>query len=147
MSQPRFFIITNDAARAMLRFSCHTGNLPGWIAVLDSFDDWMKIPSGANCMGLWFGTAAELEGWRNAWAVRKERGDLFGITGDELGKIDAWFETNRAAPARALLYGECDDVPVEVSPSHDDALRPSQPQIDSPDRFVPAAQGRASKWT
>jgi len=146
MTQPRFYIITNDAPRAMLRFSCHAGNLPGWIAVLDSFDDWMKIPSGATCMALWFGTSAELEGWRNAWSARKERGDLVGMTGDDLGKIEAWFEVNRAAPSMALLYGADEaesqvlaaDLRAETEP-----VIPPAPMIEAPRESIK----RSGKWT
>lgn len=105
MNAPRFYVITNDLPRAALEFHCHPRNLPHWMAVLDNLDDWMKIPSGAKCMGLWYGSAADLEGWRNAWSTRKERGDLIGITPEELDKIHAWAETARKAPDLKLLYG------------------------------------------
>ena len=105
MTGPRFYFVTNDADRAAREFSCHAGNLPYWIAVLDSFDDWMKIPAGSKCMGLWYGSAAELDGWRNAWAVRKERGDLIGVEPWELDTIRGWVKEHRERDNLRLLYG------------------------------------------
>lgn len=105
MKQPRFYFVTNDLPRAALEFYCHPGNLPHWMAVVDNLDDWMKIPAGAKCMGLWYGSAGDVEGWRNAWLTRKERGDLIGVTPEELEKIHAWAETARKEPDLRLLLG------------------------------------------
>ena len=167
MKQPRFYFVTNDLPRAALEFWCHPGNLPQWLAVVDNLDDWMKIPSGAKRMGLWYGTAADLEGWRNAWSTRKDRGDLIGIAPEELDKIHAWAETARKAPDLKLLYGIGSDPDgIDSAPDADEAnpakevaeLASAASSISSeePGEVVPptsnlaqqqSAVKRSAKWT
>lgn len=166
MTAPRFYFITNDLPRAALEFSCHPGNLPHWLAVLDNVDAWMRIPDGSKCMGLWYGSAADLEGWRNVWNTREARGGIDRISVEELDRILAWAETARAAPSNALLYGA-----EPIPPSRGDALRPpalkstslicpdapvaSEPtrgEVDPAAPSLPAIQQsqprrRVSKWT
>ena len=44
MKAPHFYFITNDAARcALVELSCHPGNLPCWIAVLDSLGIFLRL--------------------------------------------------------------------------------------------------------
>jgi hypothetical protein len=158
LKAPRFYFVTNDLPLAALEFHCHPGNLPRWLAVVDNLDDWMKIPSGAKCMGLWYGSVADLEGWRNVWSTRKDRGDLVGIAPQELDKIHAWAETARKAPNLKLLYGigsapdgielagaqeTSDDVPDASSITAEEHAAPPAVILDQQQNFVK----RGQKWT
>lgn len=151
MKAPRFYFITNDAERAAREFSCHPGNLPAWMAVLDSFDAWLKIPAGAKCMGLWYGTRAEMDGWRNAWSTRRDRGDLVGIAPEELDKIHAWARDNRARDTLRLLYGvapEPDGIASE--PDRAEAVAAAAQPVAAAAvlaRHTKAPANRGSKWT
>jgi hypothetical protein len=152
LKAPRFYFVTNDLPRAALEFYCHPGNLPSWLAVIDNLDDWMKIPSGAKCMGLWYGSAGGVEGWRNAWSTRKERGDLIGIAPEELDKIHAWAVTARKAPDLKLLLGiEPDPHSKETAETGSAASSISVEDHAAPPTAIVAQQPnsvkRGQKWT
>lgn len=122
---PRFYLVTNDAARAALILWCHPGNLPPSIAVVADPSDYARVPDGAKCDAHFWGTRAVVESFRALWMERVERGGILGIGIDEWEKIRHWVEHNRRRPALTLLHGATfEDAPEPVRQP-----APSQPSI------------------
>lgn len=105
MTAPRYFLVTNDAARAALEIWCHPGNLPPSIAVVDDPDLMLKLPRGAQVRCYWYGTRATIAAWESWWTVRRLQGGFDWISTEDWDRIADWAEECRRRPALRLLLG------------------------------------------
>lgn len=146
MSTPRFHIVTNDAARAALVFSCHKGNLPSWLVVIDEPERMLALPDGAKVRCYWFGSRETRTPWEGFWSIRKERGGLEWISEDEFLKIMAWVDEHRAGPSRLLLHGEDGSAITQAAepiPDVEEAAASPDTTVNQPAESVK----RKAKWS
>lgn len=125
MSGPRFYLITNDAARVRLMLSCHEGNMPRSIAVIDNPFDYAAVPDGAQYRCFWFGSRAMVWQFWSFWDVRRRMGGVSGIAEEDWQRILDWVERNRVRPTLRLLYGITFDDEAGDDQASDDQARDS----------------------
>ncbi|KSV64077.1 hypothetical protein N185_35510 [Sinorhizobium sp. GW3] len=97
MSQIRLFIITNDPERALGEtLGCATTNAPTWCRVVSDAVEILRIPSGAKCIGAWFGPGASAQ--ESAWRERRIVGGIEFLSDADWQGLSAWIAKQKACP-------------------------------------------------
>lgn len=89
MSKIRLFIVTNDAERALGEtLGCATTNAPEWCRVVSDPVEILRLPSGAKCIGAWFGPGASAQ--ESAWRERRLYGGIEFLTDEDWQRLSVW---------------------------------------------------------
>ena len=148
----RFFIITNDGARAARTFYCHLGNLPASIAVVDNPWHFAHVPDGAQVRCLWFGAPGVVAAWEGFWWARRLKGGVEPIDEADWNRILDWAEVHRRAPTLALLYGIGLDEAATADPDDPAAdAGAAAPAVEQAVVAIPDAptqpESRKARWS
>lgn len=150
MTGPRYFLVTNDAARCALEIWCHPGNLPPSIVVVDNPDHMLKIPDRAQVRCFWYGTRDFIAAWESWWTIRRLKGGFDWISQEDWDTICDWADRARKAPALRLLLGEGSDCAVQGAPGEADARLSTAEAVSPPAAIIDqtsTSSKRGSKWT
>ncbi len=101
MSQVRLFIVNNDPERALgVTLGYATTNAPAWCRVVSDAVEILRIPSGAKCIGAWFGPGASAQ--ESAWRERRIVGGIVFLC---LKAVAARRRVQKKCPQNAGSFG------------------------------------------
>jgi len=100
MSKVRLFIVTNDPDRALGEtLGCATTNAPEWCRVVSDPVEILRLPSGAKCIGAWFGRDSSAQ--ESAWRERRLVGGIVFLSDEDWQGLSAWIAKRKGGAEAA----------------------------------------------